>query len=130
MISGRAKAVIGACGLVIAGSFTAFIATGMYPYTRFHDPELAKANEEHGLSDLLADTGAAEGHEELAGIDNVTAFGFLPSGPGMASLSVATTAGPAAGVAAGAFFWSRRRRRCASACCRDGCAPEADSPDT
>ncbi len=129
MISSRAKALIGVCGLVIAGSLVAFAATGMYPYTRFYDPELAKVNAEHGLNDLLADTGIADEHGPLDKVDNVTAFGFLPSGPGKASMSVVTTAGPAAVAAVVVFFWSRRKG-CATACCQGGCAPSTDSPNT
>lgn len=107
----RTRNIILVCGgVIIVGAFAVFLATGMYPYTRFHDESLAKANAETGLSDLLAGVGAGDTPPPAA-VDNVNALGLLPSGPGAASLSVATLAGPALFVMVGAWVWERRGRR-------------------
>ena len=93
--------------LLIVGSLVAFLATGMYPYTRFRDAEIEKANEQTGLADLFG--GAAP-----PPVESVNAIGFLPSGPGKASLSVVTLSGPGVLAIAGAWWFSRRRARTAS----------------
>lgn len=97
-------------GVVIVGALVAFLATGMYPYTRFKSESIANANAETDLTNLLAESGADQAPPPAA-VDNVNALGFLPSGPGAASLSVVTLAVPAMMAMAGAWFWERRGRR-------------------
>lgn len=107
----RTRNIILICGgVIIVGAFAGFLATGMYPYTRFRDESLAKTNAETGLSDLLAGVGAGDAPPPAA-VDNVNALGLLPSGPGAASLSVATLVGPAVLAMFGAWVWERRGRR-------------------
>jgi len=101
--------VIVVASLVIVGSLIAFLATGMYPYTRFRDKEIEQANAESDLSDLFSDT--SETPQESPKIESVNAIGFLPSGPGLASLSVVTLSGPAVVAIVGVLWWSRRRSR-------------------
>ena len=107
------NAVVAGGALMILGSLVGFLAGGMRPYTRIRDESLAQANMETGLSDLLAETGASDEAPPPAA-DNVNALGFLPSGPGLASLSVVTIGGPGAVAIVGVLWWNRRRRRVAS----------------
>ncbi len=90
------KFILGVCGLVVLGSIVACIATGAKPYTRFRDHEVEQVNSETDLSDLFAETGVVE--EPPKAIESVNAIGFLPSGPGLASISVVTLSAPALGV--------------------------------
>lgn len=118
----RTRNIILICGgAIIVGAFAGFLATGMYPYTRFRDESLAKTNAETGLSDLLVGVGAGDAPPPAA-VDNINALGFLPSGPGAASLSVVTLVGTTLLVMAGAWVWERRGRRPGAS------APSADRP--
>lgn len=105
------RAVIGVSVVVILGSLGAFLATGMYPYTRFRDHEIEQANAESDLSDLFAET--SEESAEAPRVESVNAIGFLPSGPGLASISVVTLSGPAA-LAIGVVTWLGRKKKGAS----------------
>lgn len=98
--------ILGISLLAIVGSGVAFVATGMYPYTRFRDSEIEAANAETDLADLFADT---EEQDAPAAVESVNAIGFLPSGPGAASISVVTVTGPAV-VAIGLALWFGRRK--------------------
>lgn len=98
--------------LLIVGSLVAFVATGMYPYTRFRDAQIEKANEQTDLADLFGETD--DGAAAPPPVESVNAIGFLPSGPGKASLSVVTLSGPGVLAIAGAWWFSRRRARTAS----------------
>jgi hypothetical protein len=109
MTSRNRSIVYGACGLAIVASLAVFTATGAKPYSRHEDEALSAMNEQSGLGDLFADAGDASGADEAAIVPSVYAFGLLPSGPGIDSLSVATISGPAFAVAAG-LFWLRRRK--------------------
>ena len=100
--------VVIACAAAGGASLVAFGATGMYPYTRFKSEETAAMNAETSLAAMFDDTGLDAGDGQIEQIDNVTAIGLLPSGPGLASISVATIMGPALFVAAGVVFLSRR----------------------
>lgn len=104
--------IIIAAVLVIVGSLVAFLATGMYPYTRFRDKEIERANAESDLSDLFSD--ANEGVDKIAEVESVNAIGFLPSGPGLASISVVTLSGPAVVAIIGVLWLSRRKSKAAS----------------
>lgn len=95
--------------LLIVGSLVAFLATGMHPYTRFRDKEIEQTNAESGLSDLFAET--AETTADTPMIESVNAIGFLPSGPGLASISVLTLSVPAVIAIAGVLWWSRRKSK-------------------
>lgn len=106
MKSGTRNIIIGICALAIVGSFVAFAATGMYPYTRFRDAEIEEANAEEDLSNLFADTQDEQVEEKK--IESVNAIGFLPSGPGKASVSVVTISAPALLAMIGVIWWSRR----------------------
>jgi len=99
--------VIVAAILLIAGSVIAFLATGMYPYTRFRDKKIEQTNAESDLSDLFADTG----DETTAAprVESVNAIGLLPSGPGLAAISVVTVSVPAVLAVGCALLWDRRR---------------------
>ncbi len=101
--------VIVVCLVAIFGSLVAFVATGMRPYTRFRDEAIEQANAETDLSDLFSDT-SDEAAEDAGVVESVNAIGLLPSGPGLASLSVATLSGPAL-VALGFLWWRGRRAR-------------------
>jgi len=103
------NAIVIGSALVIVGSLVAFVATGMYPYTRFRDTEIEQANAQSGLSDLFADT--TEKPAETPRVESVNAIGFLPSGPGLASLSVVTLSGPAAVAIVGVLWWDRRKSK-------------------
>ena len=100
--------VLIACGLASTVSLAAFVATGMYPYTRFKSDETAAVNAETSLTAMFDDTGLDEGEGEMEQVVNVTAIGLLPSGPGRASISVASITGPALLVAGAVFLVSRR----------------------
>lgn len=86
--------IIAVLAALAAASVIAYLATGMYPFTRFEDPELAQTNESSEISDLFGETGATDNAPEQ--VESVNAIGLMPSGPGRASISVATVAGPAA----------------------------------
>lgn len=101
------KIIILVSVVVILGSLISFLATGMYPYTRFRDSEIEQANAESGLADLFAET--TESPAETPKVESVNAIGFLPSGPGLASVSVVTLSGPAVVAIAGVFWWGRRK---------------------
>jgi hypothetical protein len=103
--------VLIACGLASAGSFAVFVATGMYPYTRFKSEETAAVNAETSLTAMFDDTGLDEGEGEMEQVANVTAIGFLPSGPGRASISVMSITGPALVVAGVVILVSRRQAK-------------------
>ncbi|MFU8828437.1 MAG: hypothetical protein ACNA8P_03280 [Phycisphaerales bacterium] len=105
--------ILVASALLIVGSLVAFFATGMYPYTRFRDAEIEQANAESDLSDLFADT--TESPVESPKVESVNAIGFLPSGPGLASISVMTLSGPAVVAIVGVLWWSRRKSKAGSA---------------
>lgn len=115
------NAVILVSALLIVGSLAAFFATGSYPYTRFRDKEIEQQNAETDLSDLFADT--TDEPVEAPKVESVNAIGLLPSGPGLATLSVATLSGPALLAIVGVLWWSRRQARAASA--RDAGGSEA-----
>ena len=106
------NAILLGSALLIAGSLVAFFATGMYPYTRFRDTEIEQANAESGLSDLFAET--TESPAGTPKIESVNAIGLLPSGPGLASISVMTLSGPAVVAIAGVLWWSRRKSKARS----------------
>lgn len=106
MNAGTRNIIIGICGLAIVGSFVAFAATGMYPYTRFRDAEIEEANAQEDLADLFADS--QDEPAEQKKIESVNAIGFLPSGPGKASVSVVTISAPALIAMVGVIWWSRR----------------------
>jgi len=98
--------ILGSAHLIV-GSLVAFFATGMYPFTRFRDTEIEQANAESGPSDLFAET--TESAAETPEVESVNAIGFLPSGPGLASISVVTLAAPAIVAIVGVLWWSRRK---------------------
>ena len=98
--------------LLIVGSLIGFFATGMYPYTRFRDTEIEQANAESGLSDLFAET--TEAPSETPRVESVNAIGFLPSGPGLSSISVMTLSGPSVVAIVGVLWWSRRKSKAGS----------------
>ncbi len=108
--------ILGISVLAIVGSVIAFVATGMYPYTRFRDAEIEAANAETDLADLFADT---EEQGAPAAVESVNAIGFLPSGPGAASISVVTISGPAI-VAIGLVLWFGRRKASGAAEAENG----------
>lgn len=93
-------------GAAIAGSLLAFFATGMHPYTRFRDRDLEQANAESSLSDLFNDAGAEVAPTPR--VESANAIGFLPSGPGLASLSVVTVSGPALVAMLGVVILAKR----------------------
>lgn len=94
------------CGLLIVGPVIAWLATGSRGYTRFRDAAVEETNQQSELGDLFAEAGA----KSLEEVESVNAIGLLPSGPGMASLSVATVGG--AGVVGLALvLWIDRRKR-------------------
>lgn len=94
------------CGCFIVGPVIAWLATGTRGYTRFRDAAVEQTNQESGLGDLFAEAGA----EPLQQVESVNAIGLLPSGPGLASLSVATIGG-AGVVGLGFVLWIDRRKR-------------------
>jgi hypothetical protein len=104
------KIVVTLCVVAILGSLVAFLATGMHPYTRFRDQEIEAANAETGLSDLFADSGEAPPEA----VESKNAIGFLPSGPGLSSISVVSISGPAV-VVIGAVWWLGRRGKASGA---------------
>lgn len=112
------KIIFALCATATVGSLVAFAATGAHPYTRFRDKELEKANSENDLSDLFSQTGTPQAPPKA--VESVNAIGFLPSGPGLASVSVATIAGPAIGLA-GLTWWLGRRScaKCGSGKCEN-----------
>lgn len=109
MTERRRNIVIGVCVLASLGSLAAYGATGMYAFTRFWSEETSDMQANTGLESMFAETGLDGGRGEIEKIDNVTALGLLPSGPGLASLSVATVSGPALAVAG--FAWWRAGRK-------------------
>jgi len=117
--------IIAALAALAAASIIAYLATGMYPFTRFEDPELAETNESQELSNLFGETGVTDDQPER--VESVNAIGLLPSGPGLASISVATVTGPAA-VGIAAVWWLGRRsdRRSRQA----APAPAGGAPET
>lgn len=100
------------CVVAIAGSLVAFLTTGMYPYTRFRDKEIETANTQTDLSDLFSDTGVDS--TPPTKVESVNAIGLLPSGLGMASISVVSISGPAL-VAIGLVWWLGRRQQAKAA---------------
>lgn len=94
------------CGLLILGPVVAWLATGTKGYTRFRDAAVEQTNQQSELGDLFAEAGA----ETLREVESVNAIGLLPSGPGLASLSVATVGG-AGVVGLGVVLWVDRRKR-------------------
>lgn len=99
------------CAASIAVAIGVSLATGSRPFTRFHDKEVANVSETDDLSGLFGETGLADQHGELESVDSRFALGWLPSGPGRASLSVMTIAGFAVVVGAVAVFLDVRRRK-------------------
>ncbi len=97
------------CAAASAASVAAFAATGMHGYTRFKSDETAAVNAETSLSDMFGDTGLDDEQGAMEQVENVTAIGLLPSGPGMESISVASITGPALFVAGAVFFVTRRK---------------------
>ena len=97
------------CAAASAASMVAFAATGMHGYTRFKSDETAAVNAETSLSDMFGDTGLDDEQGAMEQVENVTAIGLLPSGPGMESISVASITGPAFVIAGGVFFVARRQ---------------------
>lgn len=95
------------CATAVVGSVLVFAATGAYPYTRLRDPEIEAANSQTNLADLFSENAAAQAPPPRA-VQSVNALGFFPSGPGLASISVATIAGPAAALM-GLVGWFGRR---------------------
>lgn len=126
MNTGTRNIIIGACALAIVGSFIAFAATGMYPYTRFRDAEIEEANAQDDLSNLFAETQDEPAEEKK--IESVNAIGFLPSGPGKASVSVVTISAPALLAMIGVIWWSKRSQSRANAATADA-DPEAPATD-
>lgn len=100
-------------GLLIAGSVVAYLTTGMYPYTRFRDAQIERANQQTELTDLFGETGDDASASDAPQIESVNAIGLLPSGAGMASLSVATLSGVGAVLITGAWWFTRRAERTA-----------------
>jgi len=94
------------CGLLILGPVVAWLATGTKGYTRFRDAAVEQTNQQSELGDLFAEAGA----KTLQEVESVNAIGLLPSGPGLASLSVATVGG-AGIVGLGVVLWVDRRKR-------------------
>lgn len=103
------KIVVAVCGVVVIATLIAFASTGARAYTRFRSPEIEEANSQTDLSDLFAQTGAPQEQPPNA-VESVNAVGFLPSGPGLASISVVTLAGPAVGLML-VMWWLGRRKR-------------------
>jgi len=98
--------LIALCGLFILGPVVAWLATGTKGYTRFRDAAVEQTNQQSELGDLFAEAGA----KTLQEVESVNAIGLLPSGPGLASLSVATVGG-AGIVGLGVVLWVDRRKR-------------------
>jgi len=98
--------LIALCGLLILGPVVAWLATGTKGYTRFRDAAVEQTNQQSELGDLFAEAGA----KTLQEVESVNAIGLLPSGPGLASLSVATVGG-AGIVGLGVVLWVDRRKR-------------------
>ena len=99
------------CAAASAASMVAYAATGMHGYTRFKSEETAAVNAETSLADMFGDTGLDDEQGAMEQVENVTAIGLLPSGPGMESISVASITGPAVFVAGAAFFVTRRKAK-------------------
>lgn len=95
--------------VAIVGAAIAWLATGARPFTRFQDEQNAEVIAESSLDDLFADTGLNETQGEVGKIENVFAFGLLPSGPGRDTMSVAAVAGPALTISALAWYIRRRK---------------------
>lgn len=84
-------------------------ATGWRPFTRYRSPEIEAVNADRGLESLFAATPLNESHGTLGSIENVFAFGWLPSGPGKDAVSVLTVGGPALLIGLLALWPARRR---------------------
>lgn len=100
-------AINGVCALAILGSLVAYAATGAYAFTRFRDKELEQANAQNELSGMFADT--SDDQAEKKRVESVNAIGLMPSGPGLASVSVATIAAPAFVVMVASWWWGRNK---------------------
>lgn len=111
---GVAKTVAAICGLIVIGSVVVCLATGAKPFTRHTDEEIVQANEPDDLDSVFADTGLDEEHGELENVETGFALGWLPSGPGIDALSVATISGPAIIVGGGVLLLARRNSSRAS----------------
>lgn len=103
--------ILGICGMVTVGAIGLNLATGSMPFTRFASEEIEQIDAEDDLAAAFGDSGLMDSHGELGRLENRFAFGWLPAGPGAASISVATTAGPAFVVGAGVVFLTRRKAK-------------------
>lgn len=100
------NAVAGLFLVLILGSVIGWLLTGARGYTRFRDSEVESTNRQSELGDLFAEAGA----EPLPQVESSNAIGLLPSGPGLASISVLTVGGTGA-VGLVAVIWYDRRLR-------------------
>lgn len=103
------------CAAAVATSLLGYALTGFHPYTRLRDREIEQINQETDLSDLFAHSGTTQDSSPRS-VESMNAIGLLPSGSGLASLSVATITGPALGIM-GLVWWFGRR---ACAACTTG----------
>ena len=103
--------VLGLCALAVLAAVVAYLATGSRAYTRFRDKQIEADNAESGLDDLFADSGINDEQGDVEKVESAFGVGLLPSGPGAASLSVATVGGVAGVVGFGAWFIHRRASR-------------------
>ncbi len=100
--NGRARWTLIAGVAVAIGSIGAWAATGATVFSRVEDPEITRANESQGeLGALFEGTGINDTLGEMERVDSRFTFGLLPTGPGLAALSVATSALPALAISAG-----------------------------
>lgn len=107
----KRNVILGVCGVLTVGAIGLNIATGSMPFTRFASEEGEQVNAEDDLAAAFGDSGLMDSHGELGQVENRFAFGWLPAGPGAASISVATTAGPALALGAVAVFLSGRKSK-------------------
>lgn len=112
--------VLGACGFAAALSVVTYSATGFAAFTRFPDPAVIETSQTDDLSSLFADTGLNDEAGEVGAVESRFALGLLPSGPGRASLSVATVVFGAGAVSLGTVLLGRRGKLSASSPSTDG----------
>jgi len=103
---------------VAALTLLGYALTGFHPYTRLRDREIEEVNRETDLSDLFIQSGATQASPPES-IESADVIGLLPSGFGLASLSVATVVVPALGIMGVAWWFGRRPLGgCAIGACR------------
>jgi len=105
------------CTGAVAISLLEYALTGFHPFTRLRDKEIEAVNSETDLSNLFAHSGDTPASRPQS-IESVNAIGLLPSGPGLASLSVATISGPALAIMGLAWWFGKAPgTACATGAC-------------